>query len=96
MSKKDLAWYEDALQTLVRSKEQVTRSYLSEHARAEVAEARLRLLEARFEALRAIWLETNVGTNDFYISGFPDRLDQLADLFDQNIATNTRALLDPH
>lgn len=49
--------------------------------------------EQRLDGLRKIWLEKNVGKNSFYINGFSDRLAQLADLYDEDIAEKTRALL---
>ncbi len=61
--------------------------------RTTKAEAERDAAVALIEKLRAYWLYGPVGKNKFYINGFPDRLAQLGDLFDEDTETFMRDLL---
>lgn len=49
---------------------------------------------AKLDALRDLWMQP-VPPDAFYVNGFPTRLDQLADLYDEDIAARMRAILSP-
>lgn len=49
--------------------------------------------EAAFRALRDLWMQP-VPANSFYINGFPDRLAQLADLYDEDVADEMRRIFE--
>jgi hypothetical protein len=48
--------------------------------------------QQKLERITELWMQP-VPANSFYINGFPDRLAQLADLYDEEIAAEMRSIL---